>query len=155
MRLKLGMMLAVAAAGAALTAPAFVSAGVGVSSGLESRMTGGQVVPHGTGAPGGIGHGEFKVRVQKHKLCFDVSFRRTGGPTRGYIFRGRAGEEPPNPQRPTVTLFGSLESSPEAGCVKDIKKKKLRRLKNEPRAFHVVLVNGQYENGAVRGQLRG
>jgi hypothetical protein len=153
MRLRFGMVLAVAGIGSALAAPTSVIAGGGGIE-LESRMTAGQVVPRGTGAPGGVGHSEFKVRVQKRKLCFDMTFRRTGGPVRGYIFRGRAGEEPPNPQHPTLTLFGSLESSPEAGCVSGVNKKKLRRLKNEPREFHVVLVNDQYENGAIRGQLR-
>jgi CHRD domain len=152
MRLRFGMVLAVTALGAALAAPAFVMGGDRAE--LESRMTGGQVVPHGTGSPGGVGHAEFKVRLQKRKLCFETTFRRTGGPVRGYIFRGRAGEAPPKPQHPTVTLFGSLESSPEAGCVSGVKKERLRRLRNEPRAFHVVLVNDRYENGAIRGQLR-
>jgi hypothetical protein len=145
--------LAIAVAVVALAVPASLLAG-GRLGNLDSRMTGAQVVPHGDGAPRGIGHARFRVRVAQEKLCFDTTFQRTGGAVRGYIFRGRRGEEPPNPQRPTVTLFGSLETSPEAGCVRDVKKKKLRRIKDTPRAFHVVLVNNHYDNGAVRGQLR-
>jgi CHRD domain len=151
-RVKLGP-LAIAVAVVALAVPAALLAG-GRSGNLDSRMTGAQVVPHGDGAPRGIGHARFRVRAAQEKLCFDTTFQRTGGAVRGYIFRGRRGEEPPNPQRPTVTLFGSLETSPEAGCARDVKKKKLRRIKDMPRAFHVVLVNNRYDNGAVRGQLR-
>jgi hypothetical protein len=149
---KLGL-LAVAVAVVALAAPASLLAG-GRAGNLDARMTGAQVVPHGDGATRGIGHARFRVRVAQQKLCFDMTFQRTGGTVRAYIFRGRRGEQPPNPQRPTVTLFGSLETSPEAGCVRDLQKRKLRRIKDAPRAFHVVLVNNRYDNGAIRGQLR-
>jgi hypothetical protein len=150
-QVKLGW-LAIAVGLVALTVPASLLAG-GRPGNLDSRMTGAQVVPHGDGAPRGFGHAGFRVRVAKQKLCFDVRFHRTGGAVRGYIFRGRRGQEPPNPRRPTVTLFASLESSPEAGCIRNMAKRKLRRIKDMPRAFHVVLVNNRYDNGAVRGQL--
>lgn len=149
---KLGL-LAIGVAVVALAVPASLLAG-GRAGNLDARMTGAKVVPQGTGAPNGSGHAGFRVRAAKQKLCFDMTFRRTGGAVRGYIFRGRRGEQPPNPQRPTVALFESLESSPEAGCVRNLQKKKLRRIKNMPRAFHVVLVNNRYDNGAIRGQLR-
>jgi hypothetical protein len=143
-------MVVVASAGVALAAPSLVS---GAGGGLISKMNGKQVVPAGSGAPNGKGNAAFKVRAKRQRLCFEITFRRTQGPVRGYIFRGKRGQEPPNPNKPAVTLFGELEASPVAGCV-PVNQKRLKRLKNKPRRFHVVLVNERYPEGAVRGQLR-
>jgi hypothetical protein len=151
--LKIGAAVAAVAAAGALAASAFAGLTANPNQ-LVSKMNGKQVVPAGTGAPKGTGHGEFKVRVKKQAFCYDVSFRRTGGPVRGFVFRGKRGQDSPNPGRPAVTLFNTLETSPEAGCVKGLTKKKLRRIKQHPRRFHVVLVNSRYENGAIRGQLK-
>lgn len=92
--------------------------------------------------------------MKQRPLCYEVTFRQTGGDVEGYIFRGARGQEPPNPNKPAVTLFASPQSSPAAGCVNGVAKKKLKRLKNKPRRFHVVLVNQSYPNGAVRGQVK-
>lgn len=148
--LKFGAVLAVAAAGAALAAPSF---GQGAGE-LVANMNGKQVVPAGTGAPNGTGQGEFKVRPQRQVLRYEVTFERTRGAVRGYIFRGKRGEEPPNPQRPAVTLFDDPKPSPQSGRVTGLRTRLLQRMKQRPRRFHVVLVNQRYENGAVRGQLK-
>jgi hypothetical protein len=153
-RLKLGAIgtaFAVAVAGAALAAPSF---GAKHGGQLIANMNGKQVVPSGEGAPNATAHGTFRVRPKRQRVCYEITFRRTQGAVRGYIFRGRRGQEPPNPNRPVVTLFGTPQSSPVAGCATAAAKKPLRRMRKKPRRFHVVLVNQKYENGAVRGQLR-
>jgi hypothetical protein len=155
-RLKLGAIgtaFAVAVAGAALAVPSF---GAKHGGQLIANMNGKQVVPSGEGAPNARGHGTFRVRPKRQRVCYEITYsqRRTQGAVRGYIFRGKRGQEPPNPNRPVVTLFGTPQSSPVAGCVTAGAKKPLRRMRQRPRRFHVVLVNQRYENGAVRGQLK-
>ena len=149
-RMRLGAAIAIAAAGAALAIPTLATG----AGGLVSKMNGNKVVPEGTGAPNGRGKATFKLRIKQRKLCYEVTFRNTGGAVRGYVFRGKRGQEPPNPNRPVVTLFATPQTSPAAGCATSVAKKKLKRLKNKPKRFHVVLVNGAYENGAVRGQIK-
>jgi hypothetical protein len=143
----------VIAAGALLAAPALVLAGGGAVQ-LKTSMSGDQVVPMGSGAPNGRGKGEFKVRVNKRKLCYELSWRKTKGAVRGYIFKGAKGANSPNANHSTVVLFGQPQPTPASGCVTGVAKEKLEKIADSPRKYHVSLINGTYPEGAVRGQLK-
>jgi len=142
----------VVAAGLLLAVPTYVVAAGGATH-LKTKMTGDQVVPSGDGAPEGRGKGTFTVRVDKRKLCFDMSWRKTGGAVTGYIFKGAKGEDSPNPNHAIVTLFQS-KPTPAEGCETGLAKEKLEKLVDKPRQYHVVLLNGMYPEGAIRGQLK-
>ena len=141
------------AAGVLLAAPAVVVAGGGAID-LKTKMSGDQVVPEGSGAPKGHGKGSFTVRVDKRKLCYDLSWRKTNGAVRGYIFKGAKGENSPNPDHSTVVLFNQPEPTPASGCEKGVAKEKLEKIADSPKKYHVALINGTYTEGAVRGQLK-
>jgi hypothetical protein len=141
------------AAGALLGTPAIVFAGE-ESHNLRTNLKGKNVVPEGDGAPNGSGSGVFKIRPEQGEFCVEMEWRRTGGPVRGFIFRGRKGEQPKNPNKPSLTLFNNSQSSPIDKCKTGIVRKKLRRMADRPHKFHVVLVNSAYPNGAVRGDFK-
>ena len=142
----------VVAAGLLLAVPTYVVAGGGAIH-LKTKMTGDQVVPQGDGAPEGHGKGTFTVRVDKRKLCYDLSWRKTSGAVTGYIFKGAKGENSPNPDHSIVILLTSRSPHPR-GCETGLAKEKLEKIVGQPRKYHVVLINGTYTEGAIRGQLK-
>jgi hypothetical protein len=147
------MLGAIVVTGVALAVPAVVVA-LGGAVDLKTKMSGDQVVPEGSGAPNGHGKGSFTVRVDKRKLCYDLSWRKTNGEVRGYIFKGAKGDNSPNPDHSTVVLFDQPKPTPASGCETDIAKEKLKKLVEGPKKYHVALINGTYPEGAVRGQLK-
>ena len=55
-----------------------------------------------------------------------------------------------------VTLFDDPVGIPgptAEGCIKNVKRKLVRKLAKTPEAFYVNLHNGDYPDGAIRGQL--
>ncbi|HYH62742.1 MAG TPA: hypothetical protein VD766_12815, partial [Solirubrobacterales bacterium] len=82
------------------------------------------------------------------------SWRKTNGAVRGYIFKGKKGENSPNPNHSTVVLFNQSQSTPASGCEKGIAKEKLEKIAGSPKKYHVALINETYTEGAVRGQLK-
>ena len=147
------MMGTILVTSVALTVPAVVVAGGGAID-LKTKMSGDQVVPEGSGAPNGHGKGSFTVRVDKRKLCYDLSWRKTNGEVRGYIFKGAKGDNSPNPDHSTVVLFNQPQPTPASGCETDIAKEKLEKISDSPKKYHVSLINDTYSDGAVRGQLK-
>ena len=104
----------------------------------------------GPGDPNGKGEGFFSVKPKKHKLCFQVSWVKIEQPSAGHIHKGVEGEAGDI----KVLLFDQTPpTSTVEDCVKDLKKKLLKRIASNPEKFYVNVHNADYPDGAIRGQL--
>jgi hypothetical protein len=149
MRARIMLMGALAAV-AALALPTFVpAAGQGVRK-LEAALDGGEEVPD-KGDPNASGLALITVKLEKRKVCFNISFEKLDTPPfAGHIHKGAFGVAGDI----VVTLFEEEAgvASPVKDCVR-AGKKKLRKIKNNPEGYYVNLHNSEYPNGAIRGQL--
>ena len=141
------VVLALVAAIAALALPALVGA-AGKATVLVSELDGQEEVPD-KGDPNGKGSAEFKVKLKRKKLCFNIGFEKIETPQAGHIHAGGPGVA----GEVKITLFESTgATSPAVGCVK-VKRGLLKQVKRAPDAFYVNLHNAEFPAGAIRGQL--
>lgn len=119
---------------------------------LSAKLKGTEEVP-GPGDPNGKGEAFVNVNRKKRKVCFQLEFKRIGDPTAGHIHKGVDGEAGPV----KVTLFEDPAGLPSPGavdgCVRDLKRRLVRKLAKRPQRFYVNLHNAEYPDGAIRGQL--
>lgn len=152
-----------AALAGSLVAGAFVaSPAAGTSSSksraarteLVARLNGDKEVP-GPGDPNGTGRALVFTNVKKRRVCYDLTWERIKGPLAAHIHRGG-----PNVAGPVkVTLFAVDDPLPGPsgavdGCVEQVKRKLVRKIKNHPRKYYVNVHNERYPDGAIRGQLK-
>ena len=131
----------------ALALPATAAPGVQ----LSAKLKGANEVP-GPGDPNGKGEIFISINKKKRKLCFQLEFKRIQNPTAGHVHKGKEGVA----GDVKVTLFEDAAGLPgptAEGCVKRVKRKTIRRLSRHPDRFYVNLHNGNYPDGAIRGQL--
>jgi hypothetical protein len=144
-------------AGALFASPAWGTSAPKTSTArteLGARLDGDKEVP-GPGDPNGKGRALIFINVKKRRVCFDVTWKRIQGPLQANIHRG--GPDIAGPVK--VTLFAVSDPLPSPsgfadGCVEQVKKKLLRKIKNNPRNYYVNVHNENYPDGAIRGQLR-
>jgi hypothetical protein len=130
--------------------PALAAAGPNDTTQLSAKLKGGQEVP-GPGDRNGKGEGFFAVKPKKHKVCFQLSWERIEQPSAGHIHKGAKGIAGDI----KVLLFDQAPpTSTVEDCVKDVKKKLLKRIAKSPEKFYVNVHNADYPDGAIRGQLR-
>jgi hypothetical protein len=145
---KLSLAGGVLALLAALAIPADARAPVQ----LSAQLKGNEEVP-GPGDPNGKGEAFVNVKRKKRKVCFQLEFKKIGPPTAGHIHKGAEGVAGPV----KVTLFEDPEGLPVPGavegCVRDLKRRLIRKLAKRPGKFYVNLHNEEYPDGAIRGQL--
>ncbi len=133
----------------ALALPALSPAGPQNTEQLSAQMKGNKEVP-GPGDPNGKGEGFFSVKAKKGKLCFQVSWSKIDQPSAGHVHKGVKGEAGPI----KVLLFDQTPpTSTVEGCVKNVKKRLLKRIARSPEKFYVNVHNAAYPDGAIRGQL--
>ena len=153
MRTKVLTLVGGAASIGALLVPVLVLAATNHTPKLKAALTGEQVVPAGTGAPKGEGFARVTVRPSKHKLCFNVSFKKIGktdGLNAG-IYEGKKGVN----GNLAVKLFSGKQPSPVKDCLKGQSKSELKDIKRHPRRHNVDIKTAKYnQGGAIRGQLK-
>lgn len=150
MRTKLTLAVA-ALALAALAIPALSLAGKNTVD-VTAKLKGTNEVP-GPGDKNGRGEITLQLKAKKEKICFELELRKLDGAGAAHIHKGTedvAGKV-------KVTLF---EASPEIagsgsyeGCVKNVKRKLVKKIGLVPERFYVNVHNSQYPDGAIRGQL--
>jgi CHRD domain len=144
------LVLAALAAATALAIPALAPAGPQNTTQLSAKLKGNQEVP-GPGDNNGKGEGFFAVKPKKGKVCFQVSWVKIEDPSAGHIHKGEKGEAGPI----KVLLFDETPpTSIVEDCVKDVKKKLLKRIAKNPEKFYVNIHNADFPDGAIRGQLK-
>ncbi len=116
--------------------------------GLSTKLNGEKEVP-GPGDPDATGRAHIDPKPKKGQVCFEITYQGMKKPNLGHIHEGD--KETAGP--PVVTLFEGNENSPIEGCV-DAEKALLKQIKENPNQFYVNLHNGEYPNGAIRGNLK-
>lgn len=137
-------------AAVALLVPALSIAGQNTEQ-LSAKLKGKNEVP-GPGDPNGKGEIFVAVKPPKGKVCFQLEFSRIQDPSAGHIHRGA--DDVAGPIK--VELFSDPAGIPgptAEACVKDLKRKLLKKIANRPERFYVNLHNTSYPDGAIRGQL--
>lgn len=145
------LFVLIVALGAALVAlPALSSAGSATQ--LSAKLKGSEEVP-GPGDKGGKGEVFVTVKPKREKLCFQLSFEKIESPTAAHVHRGVAGIAGPV----KVELFEDTAGIPgptAEGCVRNQKKRVLRKIARRPEKFYVNVHNDEFADGAIRGQLQ-
>jgi hypothetical protein len=146
---KLSLTAAALALVAVLTIPAAQAA---APVQVSAKLNGAKEVP-GPGDPNGKGEMFAAVKKKKRKVCFQLSFRRIGEPTAAHVHKGGRNDAGPI----KVVLFEDPEGLPVPGaiegCVKG-KRRVVRQIARRPQRFYVNVHNGEYPDGAIRGQLK-
>jgi hypothetical protein len=138
----------------ALVAGVILVSGAGAASVRRvASLTGENEVP-GPGDDNGRGRAVVRLNVRERRVCFDLSWRRIGAPTKAHIHPGRSGVANP----PVVAFFDETTPLPESirgveGCVGGVQRAILRDIRNHPRRFYVNIHNETFPDGAIRGQL--
>jgi hypothetical protein len=142
-----GTVVAIAAALAVCLAIPIVA---GAGTGITAHATGNQIVNPSGGDPNGTATFNLKVNRVKQRICYNISFRGIKDVTSSHLHKGGPGQI----ARPIVTFFqGNRLNSPQRGCVHNVKKQIVKRLKRKPSAHYVDIDSTEHPNGAVRGQL--
>jgi hypothetical protein len=119
---------------------------------LVSKLSGKKEIP-GPGDKDATGEAQVKLNVPKKKVRFAIEYQDMVEPFAGHIHKGDKANAGPI----KVELFSSETDSfpsPVTGVVEDVKKKLLKRIANNPQNFYVNLHNEEFEDGAIRGQLK-
>lgn len=144
---KKGLVVAIAATlTLSLMVPIFASAGTAITA----HATGDQVVNPSGGDPKGVADFRLNVNRVKRRICYTITFSKIQNVTGAFLHKGG----PNQIARPIATFFTDKSAtSPREGCVKNLKKRIVKRLKRKPDAHYVDLTSKKHPDGAVRGQL--
>lgn len=119
---------------------------------LTTKLTGKAEVP-GPGSKNGKGDITVKVTPSKRKVCFVLDVKNLDPIHAGHIHKGAEGVAGPI----KVTLFeddtGLDGDGAYDGCVKQVKKKLLKKIVKNPANYYVNIHTGDFPDGAIRGQL--
>jgi hypothetical protein len=152
LRLTAVALLAACATILALAATSGAHKRPGHNNSLATQLRGAQEVP-GPGDSDGRGRVHIELLPGFGAVCFLLDWRNIATPTAAHIHRGRSGVV----GDVVVTLFdGSVEAGDvrEKGCVDEVNPALIRQIRRRPRAFYVNVHNGDFPDGAIRGQLK-
>lgn len=148
---KSKLVLALAAlAVVVLAIPAISQAGRNTTE-VDAKMTGKQEVP-GPGSKKGKGEFQIFLKPTQGKVCFNLEVKKLDTITDAHIHKGAEGVA----GEVKVPLFvgqnldgtGSYD-----GCVKQVKKKLIKKIIANPEKFYANVHTIDFPDGAIRGQL--
>jgi hypothetical protein len=127
-----------------------VGGALAANSTVSAKLSGKAEVP-GPGDDDGSGEAALKLKKKKKKISFDISFEGIENPVAGHIHKGTKKVAGPI----KVLLFEDAAgvTSPVSDTVK-AKKKLIKKIKNDPNGWYVNLHTPNFEDGAIRGQLK-
>jgi CHRD domain-containing protein len=114
---------------------------------LTANLSGAKEVP-GPGDEDGKGKAAIKVKPSSGTLCFALKWRDIADPTAAHIHKAPKGEA----GDVVVPLFEG--EADRFGCVENLDEALLRDIKRNPREYYVNIHNAEFEDGAIRGQLK-
>jgi hypothetical protein len=143
-----------------LIAAALVAVGVMVIGGvalanhhamLEATLSGANEV-NGAGVPNqgdtdGSGDATVRLIPSREKVCYTINVSGIAPATMAHIHKAPAGQNGPIFRALKAPTDGSSE-----GCAR-LSRMKIRMINNNPAGFYVNVHNGEFPNGALRGQL--
>jgi len=139
---------------AAVAATAVIALAIPLSASahtvLTSHATGGQIVNPAGGDPRGSATFALQVNRVKGRICFHITFSGIKNVTSANLHKGGPGQI----ARPIVTFFDTNRASNvQKGCVRNVRSRIVKRLKQKPSQHYVDIDSASRPNGAVRGQL--
>jgi hypothetical protein len=149
MRLRLLALLTAAAVGLTLVLPSVAFA---PRRPLFAAMNGQNEIANGDrGAGDRNGGGSFSAVIDGRELCYGLTVRDIEDPVAAHIHRGGA-----NVNGPIVVPLESLPVSGDpgssAGCT-TLTRRLVRQIRENPRGFYVNVHTGDFQDGAIRGQM--
>ncbi len=105
------------------------------------------------GAKGkGSGKAEIRSASEITAVCYDIRFKGIGNVTSASIREGDKGEN----GDVVVELFdgNKRRESPVKGCNMDVPAGTIEAIQSHPSSYYVELVNPDFPDGAMRGQMR-
>ena len=145
----LALSLGLAATAATTVAVVSTTAGPATAAGrttLQTALTGAQEVP-GPGDPDGRGNGVVKVDGATGEICVVLTTHGTDELLAGHIHRKAAGSQ----TGPVVVPLTQTGPSKFQGCATN--GTVASGLITEPQAYYLNVHNGEFPNGALRGDL--
>jgi hypothetical protein len=146
MRLKLATLMIGAAAFAAVAIPALAAP---PDAELGAKLKGKEEEP-GPGDENDTGEAQIEIKVAKLKVCYLVEYEDIETATAAHIHKGVKGEA----GKIVVELFDGEQESPAEDCVKAKKERILKKIVKNPADYYVNVHNGEFPDGAIRGQLK-
>jgi hypothetical protein len=149
MRLRLLALLTAAAVGLTLVLPSVAFA---PRRPLFAAMNGQNEIANGDrGAGDRNGGGSFSAVIDGRELCYGLTVRDIEDPVAAHIHRGGA-----NVNGPIVVPLESLPVSGDpgssAGCT-TLTRRLVRQIRRNPGRFYVNVHTGDFQDGAIRGQM--
>lgn len=134
--MALPLIVALASPGLAEEVPSTPLEGVVLSATLS-----------GTGGGDSDGTGSFSGRLDQAKgaFCYSLNWSAIDEPTMAHIHKGSAGATGP-------VFIGLPEIDPGEHCI-DLDDDRASALKSKPGNYYVNIHNGDFPQGAIRGQL--
>jgi hypothetical protein len=148
-RTKPLLVVLIAGLGAVLAMPTLSSARIKERNRLFVSMDGDN--EPGGGDANGNGFGMVDLFPRRRQVCFNLSWSDIAEPVAdAHIHKGVAGVS----GDVKVPLWGPDQSGGNAaGCVPNVRRSLIENLRDHPRRFYVNLHNGDFPDGAIRGQL--
>jgi hypothetical protein len=112
----------------------------------EAQLTGQAEV--GGGDPDGSGRALVNYSPSSNRICFTLDVSGIDTPTAANIYRGAAGTD-----GSIVVSLAPLTGNSSIGCVENVDPELLKDIAKNPGNYYVNVLNSQYPNGAIRGQL--
>jgi CHRD domain len=149
MRLRWPALAAAVFTALALVIPSVASA---VRRPLFAAMNGQNEIANGDrGAGDRNGGGSFSAVIDGRELCYGLTVRDIEDPVAAHIHRGGA-----NVNGPIVVPLESLPVSGDpgssAGCT-TLTRRLVRQIRRNPGRFYVNVHTGDFQDGAIRGQM--
>jgi hypothetical protein len=146
MRFKVLTLAIATAAFAAAVVPALAAVEDAV---LEAKLKGKEEVP-GPGDNDGSGLAQLETKIKKGKLCYLVEYEGIETANAAHVHKAPKGED----GKIVIPLFEESTESPAEDCIKVSKERILKKLVKSPADFYVNVHNGEFPDGAIRGQLK-
>lgn len=115
--------------------------------GLTSSLSGAAEVPK-QGDPDGTGAVNLTLDTVTGQVCFTATADKIAAPTMAHIHEGETGKAGP----PVITLQPPVTSEERCFAADPAL---VQRIASNPQGFYANIHNGEFPDGAVRGQLQG
>lgn len=113
---------------------------------LTASLSGANEVP-GPGDLDGSGTADLNLIPKKERICYTLTVENIEPATMAHIHKGASTEAGPILKGLKAPTDGDSQ-----GCVR-LARAKVMKIKNNPSGYYVNVHNGDFPNGAVRGQL--
>ena len=113
---------------------------------LTASLSGTNEFP-GPGDSDGSGTADLNLIPKKERICYTLTVEKIEPATMAHIHKGASTEA-----GPIVKGLKAPTDGDSQGCVR-LARAKIMKIKNNPSGYYVNVHNGDFPNGAVRGQL--